>query len=157
MWGLHPGNGLGGSLRRGSQEQAPASSSWPFSYPRGSHLPSALAWPLGGPASEIEGSCQQRTPPTQVCAGAVVQRTSNADAQCTYWVLGVPHPWSHFRPLFPCTCCGLLPGPRADRVPYAQWMERRGFSILSSNVAVWSMPCLFLFSPSSFPNRLKTS
>lgn len=111
VWGLHPGNGLGGSLRRGSQGTGSCLQLPAISFPQVAHTcPWSWLGPLGVPR-QIEASCQQRTLP-QVCGGwALAQGGFQRRSPVYLQASGGPHPQPQFRPLSRCARSLLLPGP----------------------------------------------
>lgn len=111
VWGLHPGNGLGGSLRRGSQGTGFCLQLLAISFPQ------VLTLVLG-PGLAPWGSRVRSKPPANkepcprfVVAGPWRRGASSAEAQCIYRPLGAhtPSPSSDRCPR--CARSLLLPGP----------------------------------------------
>ena len=93
------------------------------SFLSGAHTcPSALAWPLGGPASKIEASRQQKTPcPGSDRAWALARTASSAGVQFIHRVSGsAPPPALSSDGCLPCARSQMPPGPCADHDPGVQ-------------------------------------
>lgn len=110
--------------------------------------------PLGVPRQKSKPPANKESLP-QVCRGwALAQGASNADVQCIYRPLRVPHPGPSSDRCLPCARSQLLAGPRADRVPRAKVEGAEG--LLNPEQRPCGLECavLFVVLP-SFQNRLK--
>lgn len=133
-----------------------------ISFLSGAHTcPSALAWPLGGPASKIEASSQQKTPcPGNDRAWALARTASSAGVQFIHRVSGsAPLPASVWTVVSPARTLKCRPGRRADHDPDVQVDGAGGcFSAQSGgDVAFWSVPGLPLPAPFYLSRRFQDS
>lgn len=139
----------GDLFERGVKGRARASSSWPFPFPRCSHLPLE-------PGLAPWGSHVRSKPPanneslSQSCGvWALVQGASSADAQHTYRPLGsrTPRPSSDR-----CAPCELSAAARALVLTLSGRMEPKGLKP-ERRRSSRSAPCLFFF----FSFRISTN
>lgn len=104
----------------GVKGRALASSSWPFPFPRCSHLPSVLAWPFGAPASDRSLLPTMNPCPCLVVSGPWL-RGLPAPTPSVFTGLWGPAPPAPVQTVVPLaralSCC---PGPRADRASRVQ-------------------------------------
>lgn len=91
VWGLHLGNGLRESFRRGVKGLTLDSCCWPFLTPRCSHTcPRPWVDPLEVPYQTSKPPPNKEPLPLVRCGWALAQRASTADVQYIYRPLAVP-------------------------------------------------------------------